>query len=266
MMRYNKHFQLLLAWALIIFFVAVTVGCSTRINSWSFESIRNNEITSDFFNHDGLALLPVIILDELFEKPEQKTRTQPAPYTVEEKSDFDDKVRQKGKDAFQVILSEILLSKTLEFLPPQNIVSHNDALKRLNDKGLSQEYIRFNTDFSRIGFNESQFKQFGGALGCRYILVSQAVITEYKSDASLTIVWTFGKKSVLRTVKFYGQIWDTKSGRQIWEGSGVGANQLSAFENPPLIEELASRAVVSMLETIIPTSPAAGKRSSGGKN
>jgi len=254
-MQFNKSFQLPFSLALLIIFIAISSSCSQKINNWSqasFTSPENADIKY-LLHHNGMALLPVIVLNEPLKETEQKvkaTKTSHGPYSAEARKDSADKTHKKVSDSYRVILSEILLNKIKYMWPIQKIVSHTDALMRLNDNGLSQEYSRFNSDFSSAGFNSSLLKSFGDALNCRYIFISQAVVTKSESDASLTIVWSFGRKSVLHTVKYYGQIWDVQSKRQVWEGLGVAYSLLGSFESQPLIEEMASQAVDSMLKTI----------------
>jgi hypothetical protein len=103
-----------------------------------------------------------------------------------------------------------------------------------------------------IGLDEELLKSFGRVLDCRYLFLSQVVVIEYKSENYYTIVWTFGGKSTLNTVKISSQIWDIENGTQIWEGSGVGYSKLSLYEGSPLIEDLAKQAVDSLLGTIAP--------------
>lgn len=254
-MQFNQSFQKFFPLALLIILVAIFSSCSPKINSWSQESFSSPEIADIEYllYHNGMALLPVIVLDEPSKKPEQTSKSTKAaggPYSVELKKNSDNKTDKKSLDSYRVILSEILLSKIQCVWPTQKIVSHTDALMRLNDNGLSQEYSQFNSDFSSIGFNSSLLKTFGDALDCRYIFISQAVVTKSESDASLTIVWSFGRKSLLYTVKYYGQIWDVQSKRQVWEGLGVASSLLGSFENQPLIEEMASQAADSMLKSI----------------
>jgi hypothetical protein len=250
-MQSKKNFQLHFPLALLIILVAIFTGCSPRIKSWSQESISSPEIAD--IDHGGMAVLPVIVLSEPLIDSEQAsndTKSVQDPYSVEVKIGSDDKTYKKGTDSYRVILSAILLSKIKSMLPTQVIVSHTDALMRLNDKGLSQEYSRFNSDFSRAGFNSSLLESFGEAFNCRYIFISQAVLTKSESNVELTFVYSFGRKSVLYTVNYYGQIWDVQNKRQVWGGSGVASSLLVSYEDQPLIEEMASQAVDSMLKKI----------------
>lgn len=244
-----------------IFFLAglislfiLTTGCSSRIEGWSQESFRTSDFDIGTLQREGLALLPVIILEETYKKEEEPGgRIPDAPYTQPAPGPL--KVGEKkpvAHDAYRVILSEVLLSSVRLKYPNLRIISPGDSLKRLNDAGLAADYHKFNSDFPRAGFDGPLLHRFGKALNSRYIFVSQAVLTESKSDTSLIIIWSFGRRSILRSVKISGQIWNTTTGTQIWEGLGVGYNRLSSYEQPPLVEEIAREAVDSLLKTIAP--------------
>jgi hypothetical protein len=130
------------------------------------------------------------------------------------------------------------------------LVSPFDALKTLNDQELTTKYRDFTRDFPRVGFNQATMQLFGQALNCRYLFISQAVVVESKPEVSLTIIWSFGQRSMMRSIMVAGQIWDTETGKQVWEGSGIGYNRLHAYQNPPLDEELAQKAVDSLLNRL----------------
>jgi len=151
-----------------------------------------------------------------------------------------------------ILLNRISLRMTRYESDPFLWVSSSESFFTSTEYGPRPAFVAFNvcSDFSHAGFNSSLLKSFGDAFNCRYIFIGQAVVTKSESDASLTIVWSFGRKSVLHAVKYYGQIWDVQSKRQVWEGSGVASSLMGSFENQPLIEEMASQAVDSMLKTI----------------
>jgi len=223
-----------------------------QIKSWSHETYRKSDLGINLINSNRIALLPVIIMD--YPEYESKGSNKPIPSAPYAKPRPGSKQReQNGHNtsiAYRMILSEILLSKLQSKWPQADIISPGDVLKRLNDAGFTNSYIRFNQDFPNTGINGAQIKKFGKALNCRHFLICQAVITEIKSDATITIVWSFGRKSVLRTVKISGQIWDAVNGKQLWAGSGTGYYRLYAYEGWPLIEEMASKAVDSLILNI----------------
>ncbi|MEW6328076.1 MAG: hypothetical protein AB1487_10885 [Thermodesulfobacteriota bacterium] len=241
-------------WVLMPILLVLSTACSPKIKGWSQESYRRPGFNNDALNQERLALLPVIVLERPLEKAKTpEGRTISAPYTPQSPpGDSEGGAPLNAHDAYRVCLGEILLSKVQSRRPNLRLVPPNDALKRLNDEGLTGAYLKFNRDFPKAGFDSALLKDFGKALNCRYLFVTQAVVTESKADASLSIIWTFGRQSVLHSVRISGQIWDVASGQQVWEGSGVGYNRLTAYEGLPLLEEMANQAVDRLLGTIMP--------------
>ncbi|CAN2040676.1 Curli production assembly/transport component CsgG [Candidatus Magnetomoraceae bacterium gMMP-15] len=240
--------------AVILTIIVIASGCSPVINGWSQESYRIKGFNDSVLKKERLGLLPVIVLESSYKKnSEANGRIPTAPYTPQSTSSNIEKEKTlMSSDIYQFIFTEILLSKIQTRQPDLKIIPPGEALKLLNNNELTGTYRKFKRDFPRIGFNSAMLKNFGKTLNCRYLLISQAIMNESKSEASITIIWTFGRKSVLRSVKFSGQIWDTLTGRQVWEGSGVGYNRLSVYDGSPLIEEMANQAVESLLKNIIP--------------
>ena len=227
-------------------------SCTGQIKSWSHETYRKADLGANLINTNRIALLPVIIMGypELDSKV-NSGRIPSAPYTkARSGSKEKDKNGHNTSIAYRMILSELLLSKMQSKWPNADIVSPGDVLKGLNDAGLTESYVKFNQHFPDTGINGEQIKKFGEALNCRHFLICQAIITETKSDATITIVWSFGRKSILRTVKISGQVWDAIHGKQLWAGSGTGYYRLYAYEGWPLIEEMAIKAVDSLIQNI----------------
>lgn len=253
-MRLDAFRRRLSIWLFVSIVCLLSAGCTPVIKGWSQESYRSSEFNIQTLGQERLAVLPVIILKRPSEKSKASDSEVPtAPYAPSNPAgDAREEYVSSTDDAYRVTLGEILLSKIQSRQPNLRLVPPNDALKRLNDERLTDAYRTFNRDFAKLGFDGTLLRNFGRALNCRYLLVSQAVVTESTAEASLRIIWTFGRQSILRSVKISGQIWDTVSGQQLWEGSGVGYNRLIAYEGLPLIEEMASQAVDSLLETIMP--------------
>jgi hypothetical protein len=253
-MKYNLFRFQPCVWPVLICLMFLSTACISRIKGWSQESYRIAGFSSNILNHEGLAILPVIMLKQSLEKTtEADGKTPSAPYAPVNTADrTGEKKPLINQDIYRSILSEILLSKIQLRHPSLRVVSPGNALKQLNDNGLTGAYVKFNRDFPKLGFDSTLLKQFGKTLNCRYLFISQAIVSESKSEASLTFIWTFGRKSTHRSVKMAGQIWDTDNGRQIWEGLGVGYNDLFSYEKSPLIEEIASQAIDSLLKNIMP--------------
>jgi hypothetical protein len=239
---------------LVLLVVCLLVGCSAKIHCWSEESFRSNDFNEEKLQKEGLALLPVIILAHSLETPTAMDSPHPsAPYApAPGKSAKDRGATVISPESYQVILNEILIGKIQTKRPSFKLMPPGDVLIRLNDKNLPCDFRRFSKNFTKSGLDPEQLKCFSKALNSRYLFISQAAVTEYKSDASVTFIWTFGRKSIIRSVNLYGQVWDTQQEKQIWDGFGVGYQRLSAYEGSALFEQMASTAVDSLLKTFIP--------------
>jgi len=237
----------------LVFLLAASLlaaGCAQNIQGWSKESYRSEGFDKGFIVQKGLALLPTLIMEDPSGNGAGRDDLKPsAPYSDSDAAE--NTVKKKGKKstkAYQVILSEILLSKLQQRWPALKLIPPGDVLVRLNDAGLTNVYQKFSRDSTGAGFTSRLLGRIGSALNIRYMLVSRAVVSESESEASVIIVWTFGRKSMLRSVKISAQIWDTHTGEQVWEGSGVGYHMLTAYEDAPLVEEMAEEAVERLMD------------------
>ncbi len=239
---------------LVLLAACLLGGCSAKIHCWSEESFRSNDFNEEKLQKEGLALLPVIILDHSLETPMAVESPHPsAPYApAPSESAKQGRNTVLSHESYQVILNEILIGKIQTKRPSFQLIPPGDVLIRLNDKNLPCDFARFSKNFTKSGPEPEQLKCFSKALNSRYLFISQAAVTEFKSDASVTFIWSFGRKSIIRSVNLYGQVWDTQQEKQIWDGFGVGYQRLSAYEGSALFEQMASTAVDSLLKTFIP--------------
>jgi hypothetical protein len=239
---------------LVLLVVCLLGGCSAKIHRWSEESFRSNDFNEEKFQKEGLALLPVIMLDRSLETPLSMDSSHPsAPYAAAiGKSAKQGSASVLSHESYQVILNEIIIGKIQTKRPSFKLIPPGNVLIRLNDKNLNCDFRGFSKNFTKSGPEPDQLKCFSKALNSRYLFISQAAVTEHKSDASVTFVWTFGRKSIIRSVNLYGQIWDAQQEKQIWDGFGVGYQRLSAYEGSALFEQMANTAVDSLLTTFIP--------------
>jgi hypothetical protein len=241
-------------WACLLTGVLLMTGCTPNIKGWSQEAYRSPDFSTSLLGQEGLALLPVMVVTaEPVEAPGRTGQIASAPYSPEMLPAKEAKDSPLVRtDAYRISLGEALLSKIKTKMPGLEVISPGDCLKRINDAGITAGYLKFDRDFPRVGVDEGLLKTFGQALDCRYLFVSQAVVTHVESEASVTVIWTFGRKSVLQSIRISGHIWDTFAGRQIWEGSGVGYNRLRAYEGAPLTENVIDEAVERLLEAMLP--------------
>jgi len=250
-MRTRSDFPLLLVLSLLFASFLLT-GCAPKIRGWSQEAFRTPDFKNGALAGQKLALFPVIVLQAPAGKVAPESAIPSAPYTPSSTGISLDQQGGQPQEVHRVILNEMLLSSFYNRYSAIEVMTPGQVLKALNDSGLTENYQEFLHDFNRIGQNGILIKKFGAALGCRYLFLSQAVVTEYKTDASYTIVWTFARKSILNVVKISAQIWDCQTEKQIWEGSGVGYNHLAPYEGAPLMENMAGKAVESLLGAITP--------------
>ncbi len=242
--------------ALIFLLLTGMSACSPKIQGWAQESFRNPGFKNEALYNQKVAIFPVLVLEAPSEKPEKSLElsTSGQPYlrdnaklqvTGEQK-------QQMNRETYRIVFNEMLLRKFQERYEKIRLMTPGTILKKINDNNLTASYQKFVQDFQLTGLDENLLKSFGKVLGCRYLFLSQVVVTEYRSENYYTVVWTFGGKTTLNTVKISSQIWDMENGAQIWEGSGVGYTKLSLYKGSPLMEDLAKQAVDSLLGTIAP--------------
>lgn len=242
-----------LPWLLLLGAALLSTACSTTIRGWSEESFRSPDLTLAQLQAGGVALLPVIIL----QSPSAGDRSvsqgnPPAPYAPTPRpAAAERQATAKNGAGYRIIFDEVLLHTLKSHWPQMPLLPTGDALKRLNDAGLAQAYGHFYNDYPTAGIDGQTLTSFGRALKTRYLFISRAVVSESKSDASVSFIWSFGRRTVVRSVKVASQIWDTTTHRQVWEGSGIGYDRLSAYEKPPLTEAMATVAMRQMVKNLV---------------
>ncbi len=248
----------------IIAFIAVISlllmsACSPKIHGWAQESFRKKDFQNEALYNQTLAIFPVLVLEAPIEKPpkslELNTAAQPGYSDGRIQVTEAEQKQQITKETYKIVFDEMLLKKFQERYNTIQLMTPGTILKKINDNKLTASYEKFVQNFQLIGLDEELLKSIGKVLDCRYLFLSQVVVTESKSENYYTIVWTFGGKSTLSSMKISSQIWDMESGAQVWEGSGVGFTKLSLYAGSPLVEDLAKQAVESLLENIAPPKP-----------
>ena len=241
---------------LLLAFSLVLSSCSAKIQGRSEESYRSSDFSIHTLDEGGLALLPVMVLARPA-KPEKEAIENGypnAPFsTTETQQTKDSRNSIVTGEAYRIAISDILLSNIRHGDHNIRVLSPGECLKYINDAGLTYSYLKFDRDFTKTGIDETILSNFARVLKCRYLFISQAVIYEYTSDSSVTMIWTFGKKSTLRSVNVTGQIWDSVMGRRIWVGRGVGYNEMSAYEKTPLTEDMIDKAIERLINTMMRT-------------
>lgn len=228
-------------------------GCASQIKGWSQEAYRTSEPLVAELQQGKLAVLPVMVLEQPAKEDQKRgSKPLPAPYTPEQVFEAAEMLPQSTADPNRLGINEILLRKLRTNLFSIPIISPAECLKRINDSGLTAAYLRFDRNFPKLGVDSEYLSNFSRATGSRYLLISTAYFSEYSSESTINIIWTFGRKSVLRSVKILGQIWDAQSGRKLWEGYAVGYNSTAPFESPQLPDEITDQAVTSFVGIMLP--------------
>ncbi len=248
---------------LFLFFLPLLIiaqtACHSRIKDWSQEVYRTSDPIIAELRTGRLAVLPVMVLEQLAKDDKKRVQTKqpPAPYAPDDLSFEPREISQNfaGTEAERLGVSEILLHKFRDNIHSIKVISPGECLKCINDSGLTSAYVRFDRNFPKLGVDNECLTSFSRALGSRYLLISAAFLSEHNSDSSVTFVWTFGRKSVLRSVKISGQIWDAESGRKLWEGYAVAYNNMVPYESPPIPEEIMDRAVEKFVNIMLPAPP-----------
>ncbi len=243
---------------MLVFPLLLLNSCSAKITGRSQETFRSPNFSIPVIDEGGLALLPVMVLARPTKSDKGVFESQPypsAPYASTDPQQSKETSRViDADDVFKIGIGDMLLRNVRNGHRNIRVVSPSDCLKCINDDGLTDFYLKFDRDFSKTGIDGNVLSRFANAFKCRYIFISQAVIHEYKSDSSLSIIWTFGKKSTLRSVHVTGQIWDSTDGHRIWAGHGTGYIEMNPYEKAPLTEDITEKAFERLIATMFKSS------------
>jgi len=118
-------------------------------------------------------------------------------------------------------LSHALDAALAQATPPLPAQPIPETLNALNQQGLAAEYAELLSGFTRTGvFERKRLQSLGSALRSRYVLVPglagfDEVLGDSFEISGLKIV-----RSRISTLRLWLQLWDTQTGRLLWESSG----------------------------------------------
>jgi len=118
-------------------------------------------------------------------------------------------------------LSHALVAALAQATPPLLAQPIPETLNALNQQGLAAEYADLLSGFGRNGMLErKRLQSLGSALRSRYVLLPglagfDEVLTDSFEISGLKIV-----RSRISTLRLWLQLWDTQTGRLLWESSG----------------------------------------------
>jgi hypothetical protein len=156
-----------------------------------------------------------------------------------------------GLQGFNPSLSHALFAALAEASPPIRGISTREMLNALNEKGLAAEYTELISGFARSGILEREgLQRIGSALGSRYMLLPG--LAEYNQviiDRLALSGWKLIQSRVI-TLRLWLQLWDTQSGRILWESAGeiTVATELFRPERTVPLDEIAQKLWLRMIQ------------------
>ena len=139
---------------------------------------------------------------------------------------------------FAPLFSDALTTALEEAHPPILALSFQESGNLVNDRDLAEDYGNLVSGFVHSGIlDRERLRRIGAALGTRYVLLpgvaefDQTVIDRFE---------TLGLKvfrARITTLRLWLQLWDTKTGHNLWEASGevtVVSQLLRVKETVPL--------------------------------
>ena len=133
-------------------------------------------------------------------------------------------------------VSQALSAALAEITPPFHEIPPHETLNRLNEQGLAQEYTEMVSDFVRGGiFDRTRLEKIGSAVGSQYIL--QPGVGDFRetlADRFMLGGWRVVKTRAA-TLRLWLRLWDTKSGKIVWESIGEATVTSELLEDMPTI-------------------------------
>lgn len=152
---------------------------------------------------------------------------------------------------FSPVLSHALTTALSKASPPVRAIPSYETLNRLNEGGLAGTYDTLITGFVRHGILDREpLQRIAPVLGARYVLqpglaaFDQALGDKFEAFGFKVL------KTRLTTLRLWLQLWDTQTGRLLWECSGeiTVAAQLLTQESSVSLDDVAERLWSRMIQ------------------
>jgi hypothetical protein len=130
-------------------------------------------------------------------------------------------VNPGGVQGFGPALSLALAAALAEVTPSVRALPAADTLNILNEQGLAGQYADLLSGFVRSGVLErKRLQAIGSALRSRYVLLPglagfDEILADHFEVTGLKVV-----RSRITTLRLWLQLWDTRTGRMLWESAG----------------------------------------------
>jgi len=158
-----------------------------------------------------------------------------------------------GLGEYKSILSDIIEKNFIEEQPEINILTSRDILNRINSADLAGEYVSMIAGYNLTGILERKtLEKVGNVIEVKYI--AQPRLSSFTERTSTRLI-AFGLSLISTretSVNISLQIWDTKTGSIVWEGSGQATIAVEAMRAKPVsfedVAEVASRGLVKKFQ------------------
>jgi hypothetical protein len=148
----------------------------------------------------------------------------------------------------EVALSFVFEQILNKIKPNWKVVSPQELVKRINRKGLGDEYARMRADFERTNLLEGgSLRKLATAIGVRYVFQPRLVafsqiLTERWSFMDVRLVQT--RSSTMRVSL---QLWDAETGEMVWTSLAETTMQNEALSQDPVYLEDISRVTLGSI-------------------
>src|SRR5262245_8287067 len=156
-----------------------------------------------------------------------------------------------GLQGFSPFLSRALIAAISEASPSIRGIPTHETASMINSQGLSPDYGELISGFVRSGILERErLQRLGTALGSRYVLLpgladfNQSLIDRFEI-AGLKVV-----RNRVITLRLWLQLWDTQTGRIVWESTGEvnAASELLLPQRVIPLDEIGQKLWLRMLK------------------
>ena len=126
-----------------------------------------------------------------------------------------------GLQGFAPLLSNALNTALEEARPPIRVISFQETINLLNDRGLAVDYADLVSGFTRSGIlDRERLGRIGAALNCRYVLLPGLAEFDHQVIDRFEAMGLKVVRNRVITLRVWLQLWDTKTGHDLWESAG----------------------------------------------
>lgn len=130
----------------------------------------------------------------------------------------------EGYEGFRRLTGESITDAFRHVFPGAVIYSHRDALDKINAAGMSSSYSSAIKNYSKTAIlDKKTLNDLGSSLKTDFLVYSKVGtrgttrVTTYLETMPMPIVLTIDE------IEIFTQIWDTRKGDVVWEGTGGAA-------------------------------------------